>query len=182
MILVFLASLAGCGNAAGDHNMHHSSDGKPVNYLKYDASFSSAGMPDATFINTLAAQGVDHVVNIAPPDSRGSLDQEAELVAAANMTYLNIPVDWNAPTQADVEQFLTYMQTHSDANVFLHCQMNMRATAFAMLHRVINQGVPANTALQDMQHIWEPNKTWAELMNTAFERHQIEFRVAVPAE
>ena len=180
--LIAIVGMTGCTNGQSDHAMHTSTDGKPVNYLKYSDDFASAGMPDAQFINTLASSGVDAVVNIAPPDSHGSLENEAELVAAASMTYLNIPVDWNAPTQHDVDQFLSFMQSRADESVFLHCQMNMRATAFAMLHRVINQGADPAAAENDMHQIWEPNRTWAELINGALDRHAIDYQVDVPAE
>ncbi len=160
--------------------MHHSENGEPVNYLVYDSSFASAGMPDAAFIQTLAADGVDIVINIAPHTASRALKNEAEIVANTSMTYLNIPVDWNKPTQEDVNQFLAFMQSNDDANVFLHCQMNMRATAFAMLHRVINENVDPQAALADMHTIWKPNATWAELMNTAFDNHNIDFKVTVP--
>ncbi len=162
--------------------MHESSNGEPVNYLRYDTQFASAGMPDEQFIKTLASGGVEVVINIAPPDSQGSLANEAELVAAASMTYLNISVDWNSPTQDDVEQFLAFMRSRADDSVFLHCHMNMRATAFAMLHRVINLGVDPHTAENDMHQIWKPNKTWAELVNVALTRHEINYQVSVPDE
>ncbi|MEM7082776.1 MAG: protein tyrosine phosphatase family protein [Pseudomonadota bacterium] len=174
--LIACALVVACSGSANDHAMQ-SNDGEPVNYLVYDASFSSAGMPDAAFIQQLASNGVDHVINIAPPDADGSLDDEAALVAAANMQYLNIAVDWHEPTQEDVDTFLRFMREHSDDNVFLHCQMNMRATAFAMLHRVINQQVAPTDALADMQTIWTPNETWATLINTTLDRHDIDFKV-----
>lgn len=180
--LAVIAGIAGCGSGASDHSMHKTSNGKPVNYLRYDSQFASAGMPDAAFIKTLAGNGVDVVINIAPPDAQGSLQNEAELVAAASMTYLGIAVDWNSPAQDDVEQFLAFMQSHADDSIFLHCQMNLRATAFAMLHRVINLGVDPKIAENDMHQIWEPNKTWAELVNVALARHDIEFQVSVPDE
>ncbi len=180
--LALTAMLFGCSKFTSDHAMHESSNGEPINYLVYDESFSSAGMPDAAFIETLATQGVDIVINIAPPTISGTLQNEAELVADASMTYLNIAVDWNEPTQGDVNQFLAYMQTNAEAKVFLHCKMNMRATAFAMLHRVINENMDPEVILVDMHKIWKPNATWAKLMNTAFENHNIDYKVAVPTE
>ena len=176
------ASLTGCGNDVTDHAMHHSTTGEPVNFLRYNESFASAGMPDAAYIKKLAAEGVDAVINIAPPDAHGSLENEAALVEAASMTYLNIAVDWTEPTQADVDEFLTFMQSRQNDSVFLHCQMNMRATAFAMLHRIINQRIDPAQAESDMHEVWKPNRTWSQLINTALARYDVDYQVAVPDE
>lgn len=162
--------------------MHETQDGLPVNYLRYDDRFASAGMPSADYLETLSEEGVDVVINIAPPHSHGALENEAALVADASMTYLNIPVDWNAPSLDHVEQFLAYLRSRPDDSVFLHCQMNMRATAFAMLHRVINQGIDPAVAERDMHRIWTPNRTWSELINSSLARHDVDYRVAVPTD
>lgn len=162
--------------------MHEAPNGEPINHLVYDDAFASAGMPNAAFIEKLGRDGVDVVINVAPPGASGSLEDEADLVAAAQMAYLNIAVDWNEPSQNQVEQFLDYMKMQQGKRVFLHCQMNMRATAFAMLHRVINQGIDPAKALADMHTIWEPNRTWAQLINLALDNHSVDFAIAVPEE
>lgn len=185
-VVLMFAVTAACGNGGEnhdmDHAMHASDSGEPVNYLVYDEQFSSAGMPDAAFIQRLAAEGVDTVINVAPPNANGSLEGEAEKVAAVNMTYVNIAVDWNEPTQQNVDEFLHVMTARKGDKVFLHCQMNMRATAFAMLHRVINQNVAPEQALDDMNTIWAPNRTWSTLINEALTRHGVDFAVPVPSE
>lgn len=175
------ALLAGCSRPASDHTMHDAGDGTPVNYLSYDDGFASAGMPDAGYIQTLAGQGVEVVINIAPPDAHGSLHNEAALVSASSMTYLNIPVDWNAPSPDHVDEFLSYMRANSGKSVFLHCQMNMRATAFAMLHRVINERIDPQVAERDMHRIWQPNHTWSQLINETLARYDVDYQVSVPA-
>ncbi|MFK8032065.1 MAG: protein tyrosine phosphatase family protein [Gammaproteobacteria bacterium] len=182
LTLVLCGAVTGCSNSqpADDHVMHQTENGEPINLLVYNDTFASAGMPDAKYIQRLASEGVDIVLNVAPPTSNGALENEPQLVANAGMTYLNIAVDWNSPTQKDVEQFLSFMQSHADDNVFLHCQMNMRATAFAMLHRVINQGVEPQSAMEDVHTIWQPNHVWATLMNETLTNHNVDFTVEVP--
>ena len=49
------------------------------------------------------------------------------------MTYINIPVVWNHPTQENLNQFLEAMDAHSEEKVLVHCEANYRATAFPAL-------------------------------------------------
>lgn len=154
----------------------------PVNYIKYSDNFSSAGMPDEHFISVLKQQETELVVNVAPPAAHGALEREEELVTSAGMRYINIPVDWNRPTRQDVGQFLNLMQKNEGTRVFLHCQKNLRASAFAFLHRVINLGESPQAAADDLLSVWTPDATWTSLINTALAEHNIDFSITSKAD
>lgn len=160
------------------HHAHDMAENDPANLVTYSDIFASAGQPGPAYLRTLAAQGVDIVINIAPPTAHGALQDEARLVTTAGMSYLNIPVDWNRPMQSEVDQFLGVMNENAGRNVFLHCQMNMRASAYAFLHRVINLDIAPDAAFADLQAVWTPNPTWTALINTALQRHDIAYAVA----
>lgn len=175
--------VGGCVADGGSHtttSMHHTGNrsmNHPPNLVTYSDRFASAGQPGSTYIRTLAARGVDVVINLAPPTAQGALEDESRLVTTAGMRYLNIAVDWNRPLQSEVDQFLDFMNENADQNVFLHCQMNMRASAYAFLHRVINMDAPPETAFADLQAVWIPNPTWTALINTALQRHDVAYAI-----
>jgi len=182
-----LLLIALCGvmllHACGEQDHTMKTDGvHPVNFLRYDQDFASAGMPQEKHLKQFAEQGVDLIINVAPPDADGALVDEDKLVQAVGLKYVNIPVDWHSPQQTDVDSFLQEMRNAQGQSVVLHCQMNMRATAFAFLYRVIEQGVSAEQALADVLEIWTPNRTWTLLMNEALARHDVKFTVPVPEE
>ena len=149
----------------------------PVNLVDYSKQLASAGQPNADYFDVLAKQGYEIVINIAPPTSHGALKDEGYLVGALGMTYLNIPVDWDNPTLAEFRMFQKFMKNNPDSRVFLHCQMNMRASAYAFLHLVINLGESPKLALADLHRVWIPNKTWTGFMNSALSDYEVDFSV-----
>ena len=128
------------------------------NYLFLNEKLSSSGMPTAEQINTIAEAGVQTVVNLATSKSEGALTNEKDLVEACGMTYINIPVDWNSPTQQNLSEFMNVMDAHKDAKVLVHCQANYRATGFVTLYRILRLGWKKEDAFQDLLKIWDPKK------------------------
>ena len=128
------------------------------NYLFLNEKLSSSGMPTAEQINTIAEAGVQTVVNLATSRSEGALTNEKDLVEARGMTYINIPVDWNSPTQQNLSEFMNVMDAHKDAKVHVHCQANYRATGFVTLYRILRLGWEKEDAFQDLLKIWDPKK------------------------
>ena len=119
----------------------------------------------------MRAAGYEVVVNLAMPDSTGALPDEAERVAAQGMTYVHIPVVWEAPTAQDLAQFFDVMQEHAGAKVFVHCALNMRVACFVLLYRVIRQGVPLDQARETLQAIWAPNPVWQRFIEHRLAEH-----------
>ena len=128
------------------------------NYLFLNEKLSSSGMPTAEQINTIAEAGVQTVVNLATSRSEGALTNEKDLVEARGMTYINIPVDWNSPTQQNLSEFMNVMDAYKDAKVLVHCQANYRATGFVTLYRILRLGWEKEDAFQDLLKIWDPKK------------------------
>ena len=82
-------------------------------------------------------------MNLAPPSNQGAVADEGKLVAEDGPTYVNIPVVWQQPTYEDFELFSAVMNGARDRKVLVHCQLNMRASAFTFLYRVIHEDVRA---------------------------------------
>jgi protein tyrosine phosphatase (PTP) superfamily phosphohydrolase (DUF442 family) len=97
------------------------------------------------------------------------------------MAYVNIPVDWQQPTHEDFALFSAVMASAADRKVLVHCQMNMRASVFTFLYRVVHEEVPAADAFEAVRAVWQPNGQWAEFTGSVLERAGLE-RFLPPAD
>ncbi|MCA1900255.1 MAG: protein tyrosine phosphatase family protein [Chloroflexi bacterium] len=116
----------------------------------------SGGMPTLAQIASLAADGVQVVVNLATPKSESWIPNERELVEAQGVAYYNIPVDWDNPTLEDLNKFAAVMDKHRSEKILVHCQANYRATGFIALYRVSRLGWSEENAFRELKKIWNP--------------------------
>jgi uncharacterized protein (TIGR01244 family) len=123
----------------------------------------TAGQPTTAQIGALAQSGYEVVINLRP--AVDSLYNERQLVEQQGLEYVHIPVDWEAPTETDVQRFFEAMQARAAKKVFVHCARNMRASACMYLYRVQVECVPPETAEADLYHVWIPNSTWQKLID-----------------
>ncbi|MEL7311117.1 MAG: protein tyrosine phosphatase family protein [Pseudomonadota bacterium] len=139
-------------------------DHKPRNYISYSPIFASAGQPTEAHLTQLIGAGVQRVVYIAYSDHDGSLAHEDRIVSSLGADFVQIPVRWDAPQLGDYQLFAAVMNAAPDKSTLLHCQANYRASAFAMLYRVIELDVPLSEAKADMNSIWTPDETWTQFI------------------
>ena len=172
-LLLALAATA-CGQAptAGTHI--------GVNYVAATERLHTAGQPDAATLATLGEQGFELVVNLAPPTNQGAVADEGKLVAEDGPTYVNIPVSWQQPTYEDFELFSAVMNGARDRKVLVHCQLNMRASAFTFLYRVIHEDVPPEEAMKALRAVWIPRDQWATFTADVLARHNVDFELPTP--
>ncbi len=90
------------------------------------------------------------------------------------MEYAHIPVDWGAPQQRDFDAFAGVMQAPGEVKTLLHCQANYRASAFAMLYRVLYEGVPLPEAKRAMNAVWTPDKTWTVFIRSVLKTRGVD--------
>jgi protein tyrosine phosphatase (PTP) superfamily phosphohydrolase (DUF442 family) len=126
------------------------------NYLYYNEKLSSSGMPTPEQLKDVAEAGVKVVINLATSKSEGAIPDEGGLVNGLGMEYIHIPVDWNNPTNKDLDDFLNAMDRHKDESILVHCQANYRATGFVALYRILRLGWKKEDAFQDVRKIWNP--------------------------
>ena len=113
------------------------------NFRPVDARLATSGQPSEEQLAALAQDGFEVIVNLALHDNpRYSLRGEPGLVRSLGMAYVHIPVQFTAPTKADLLAFFAAMDTHHHRKVLIHCAANKRVTAFLGLHRVLRQGWP----------------------------------------
>lgn len=135
------------------------------NWRRLDARISTSGQPTEAQLGALAARGVRHVINLAPHSHRQALPDEAACVAALGMRYLYIPVDFNAPTEADFAAFCSAMAELGDDPVHVHCAANYRVSAFFYRYRRDVLRIDAAQARVDMEDVWQPTGVWVDFVD-----------------
>lgn len=140
------------------------------NYRAVDASLATSGQPSEAQLRAIAETGFTTVINLAlHDDPRYSLPNEAGTVQSLGMDYVHIPVQFAAPTQADLLAFFAAMEAHHGESVWVHCAANMRVSAFLGLYRVIRQGWGRERAFALMNDLWQPNEVWSSFIASMLE-------------
>ena len=135
-------------------------EGPSPNRVDISPALSTSGQPTKAFLQTLRSQGFEVVIYLAPPTVGDAVAEEHKLVGRQGMVFVNIPMDFDKPTAADFVAFTRVMQAFADRKVFVHCQMNFRASSMVFLHRVITLKEPPEKAWDSVQRAWVPNATW----------------------
>lgn len=144
------------------------------NYLEIDPWLGTGGMPLETQLDALAQAGYTVLVNLAMPGTPYALANEAQLAAARGLAYYAIPVEWEAPTLQNLQDFFVVLQAAAGRKIFAHCVLNMRVACFVFLYRVAQQGVPLAAARADMLRVWQPNAVWQRFLRAAAQTHGID--------
>lgn len=141
------------------------------NYLQYSPYLSSSGQPGAGQLKALAASGFERVVYLAFTDNKTAIESEDREVKALGMDYVHIPVDFANPALDDFEDLASILNRDKSIRTLIHCQINLRASAFSFLYRVIYGGVPMLDAKSDLDAIWQPDKTWYTFIVDVLSQH-----------
>ena len=83
------------------------------------------------------------------------------------MEYLNIPVDFTNPTEADFTAFAAAMNARAGQAVHVHCAANYRVSAFMLRYRRDVLAMPPGPAHADLDRIWTPDPVWAAFIDPA---------------
>lgn len=135
------------------------------NYLQLDENIATGGQPAKKQFTALKNAGYKTIINLALPTSENALPNEKAIVEGLGMNYIHIPINFNHPTERDFTNFCEAMQTYRQQKTFVHCAANLRVSAFMYLYRVLDRGVSKTTAKQDLNKLWQPDKTWQNLID-----------------
>ena len=114
--------------------------------------FCTGGQPRPEHFAKLKADGVKAVLNLRQPVEHRA-DEEQQAVAAAGLKYFNIPVDYQNPSDADVDQFLKITDDPANRPMFIHCTAAIRVGAFWMIRRVLRDGMTIDAALEEAKKV-----------------------------
>jgi len=145
-----------------------------TNYRQYSDTLASSGQPDSEQLKLLAEDGVKRIIYLAYTDNDTAIVAEDRKVLDLGMDYAHIPVDFMNPTLRDFQQLAAMLQLDPGQKTLVHCQINLRASAFSLLYRIIYEDVPVNTALEDMHSVWAPNDVWFNFIQTVASHYEID--------
>jgi len=120
----------------------------PVPNLRQpDDRLLTGGQPEAAAWKHLAAGGVTTVINLRPADEMAGRDEAAE-VAAAGMSYRQIPVNGAAGITSENAAALWTAIAQAPGKVLVHCASGNRVGALLALGAAQQGGLDGEQALQ----------------------------------
>jgi uncharacterized protein (TIGR01244 family) len=147
-VLLFLCTSASAANRFDEDALK----GLP-NVSYHAAGMVASGGIGADDIDTLKRAGIRVVIDLREDEETPDFD-EAAAVAAAGMSYQNLPIDGAAGlTPEHVEQFDRMIAAAGDQPLLIHCGSSNRVGALIALRAVTLQGQPVEAAI-------ETGKSW----------------------
>lgn len=135
-----------------------------LNWRRRDSRVTLSGQPTEAQLALIAQTGVTRIINLGPHDNKGALEDEPGAVAALGMTYIYIPVEFDAPTEADYAAFCDQMVLAPDEPLHVHCIYNARVSAFFYRYAQDGRGGNVDKAYALMDDIWRPGGVWAKFI------------------
>ena len=101
-----------------------------INFFQITDTIGTGGQPSVSQLYDIAQNGYDVVINLATHNSENAIENEGSIVASLGMTYIHIPVPFEAPTPEHLRKFFGFMNGLSEEKIFVHCAVNARVSAF----------------------------------------------------
>jgi len=171
LISVVLLMPSMIASAQGDQSI------KAPNVVSISENLVTAGQPTAESLAGLSKLGFKAVIYLAPPTVRDAVANEPEILSSQGIEFVNIPIQWAKPTEADFSSFAETMKRFQGRKVLVHCQANMRASAMTFLYRVIVAKENPSQAYEAVLKVWTPKDQWKDLMNSQLQKAKIPFEV-----
>jgi len=142
---------------------------KSINNFHFvSEQLASSGMLELKDYDLIKTYGFKHVINLIP----GVQLKERKHVESLGLSYEQIPVIWDEPTQENFQAFVKLMKSYDNDKVYVHCELNWRASTFVYLYRVTQLGISDEIAKKDLLSIWTPEPTWQAFIDDTIKAHQ----------
>jgi protein tyrosine phosphatase (PTP) superfamily phosphohydrolase (DUF442 family) len=171
--LISLAAVASGTFATQAHSQNQTI--QAPNVVPISPSLVTSGQPTAEALAHLAEQGFKAVIYLAPPTVSDAIPTESNIVRGQGLEFVNIPIAFGDPTDADFEQFVEAMNRFRDRKILVHCQVNMRASSMTFLYRVIVGHEPPEQAYESVARVWAPQGAWKRLLISQLRKAKIDF-------
>jgi len=126
------------------------------NFRRIHAGLTTSGVVSAAQLSDLHREGYDAVINLVPDSSEYANADEAHIVRDQGLDYVHIPVDYAAPTHADLEAFAEAMDARSGRKVHVHCAANYRVSVFCAMYALQNGSCTEDEAIELIRDVWDP--------------------------
>jgi protein tyrosine phosphatase (PTP) superfamily phosphohydrolase (DUF442 family) len=143
-----------------------------LNQFEISKEITTSGQPTSDQFSIISKSGHDVVINLAMPDHESSISNEGEIVTSLGMTYIHIPVPFDAPGENHYQMFCRHMDSLTDKRVWVHCIVNARVSAFLFRYLQSNRGYSASEAKTPILEAWLPqmDSVWSEFISHAPEQ------------
>jgi uncharacterized protein (TIGR01244 family) len=118
------------------------------NFLQVTPEFCTGGQPRPEHFAKLKQNGVKAVLNLRQPTEHRA-DEERATVEQAGLKYFNIPVVYQNPTDAQVDEFLKITDDPANRPMFIHCTAAIRVGAFWTIRRAVRDGLSVDAAFEE---------------------------------
>jgi protein tyrosine phosphatase (PTP) superfamily phosphohydrolase (DUF442 family) len=135
---------------------------QPNHFFQITDEVGTSGQPTADQFADIAAAGYDTVINLAMHNSDRAIPEEGNIVAEQGMTYIHLPVPFDNPTAEHLKKFIGIMSALDGNQVWVHCVVNKRVSAFMYHYLTKVKGVDEQRACTpiltewttDMEDVW----------------------------
>ena len=90
------------------------------------------------------------------PEHKHSICTEGSLVTTLGMTFIHIPVPFDAPNEDHYRELMGYMGVLEDKKVWAHCIANARVSGFLFHYLQDCRGFSAQQAASPVFEAWLP--------------------------
>jgi protein tyrosine phosphatase (PTP) superfamily phosphohydrolase (DUF442 family) len=146
------------------------------NTVEVSPRLVTSGQPDVQELRTLKARGFDAVIYLAPPTVHDAVADEQKIVAGQGLVFINLPIRFDNPTDADFDAFAALLKSLGERKVLVHCQINLRASSMAFLYRAIVLKDDPRLAYDAVHKVWMPDEVWKRFIERQLARHKIDFQ------
>jgi protein tyrosine phosphatase (PTP) superfamily phosphohydrolase (DUF442 family) len=145
------------------------------NVVEISPKLVTAGQPSAEALASLAAQGFEVDIYLAPPTVGDAVKDEAVIVGKQGMVFINIPINFKNPTEKDFEAFAGVMKGLDKRKVLVHCQVDLRASSMVFLYRVVVGKEDPHVAYKAVAQVWSPEGPWKRLIQELLKKNGVNF-------
>jgi protein tyrosine phosphatase (PTP) superfamily phosphohydrolase (DUF442 family) len=145
------------------------------NVVPISTNLVTSGQPTADSLGKLAAQGFGAVIYLAPPNVGDAVREEGLIVGKQGLVFVNIPILFGEPTEADFKTFAAVLKSLEGRKVLVHCQVNMRASSMTFLYRTLVQKEDPKLAYESVAKVWAPHGPWKQLIVDQLQKNKINF-------
>jgi len=140
------------------------------NFRRISERLTTSGLVSVGQLRGLHDEGYDAVINLLPDSHERAVTDEARIVRDQGLDYVYIPVDFEAPTHADLEAFTHALTARVGQKIHIHCAANYRVSAFYSLYARQNGLCTENEAKELVHDVWNPAEYPAWMAFIADER------------
>ena len=135
-----------------------------TSFRKISERLASSGQPDEMQFKAIAEAGFEVVINLAMPNSDNAIPEEGYIVTARKMSYVHLPIPFEAPSVEHLKSFFALMQAFESKRCWIHCVVNYRVSAFLYQYFRLVLRLSDEEAIKVVVEEWQPYEVWQAFM------------------